>query len=49
MFTRRRRKYLYKKYKDFQFSMIKECKASKRNIWYKMSGKKLQKIIFCRK
>ena len=34
---------LDEKYKDFQLSKIKEWTVFKREIWYKMSRKKLQK------
>ena len=30
-------------HKDFQFSMKKERIANKSKIWYRMSGRKLQK------
>ena len=36
-------KYLRKKYKDFKFYMIRQWKATQSEMWYKMSGRRLQK------
>ena len=41
-----KKKCLYKKYKHFQFSIIKEWKALKRDILMKMSGRKLRKLLY---
>ena len=38
--------YLYKKYDDFQFSIINESKALKAETGTKMSGKNCKKLIF---